>query len=494
MAGRWLRVRDVLETPSLGLELLAGEEGLARRVTWTHISELQQPAEWLEGGELLLVVGMGVPKGAAGQAEYIHTLAASDAAGLAVGPRVALRKRALDEANRLGFPVLSIGPNIAYQSIARFVADANGDAAQRRLVTHVRILDTLRLHSEQPAGSEALFRTLEEVSGYHLSVVSPGGVPLIDSSAPIPEEVAGRLPQDGSQVALEEGWIVPMPNVGGAPALLVARAAQSGEGAGLSAVRHVANVLALELTEQYRNRERRRRAGGELLGALLSGAIPLLEVGRQLRLQGLNPEGPFHLVVGTHSMRPELDDVLHHRLLDEAVPHLMLRRTELLLLCNELNGLDAIAAALDLTLGASDALLELSGLAIARHQARWGAERGLDARRPGLWHFEGDGSSFWLPTDLARLEELVHRVLGPLLAYDEQHHSDLLRSLTTYFEHRRRLSEAAAQLHVHKHTLAYRLKRIAQLTGRDLDDVGEVSQLWLATRALAVLGRDPRPA
>jgi purine catabolism regulator len=490
MTDRWLRVRDILETPHLELDLLAGTEGLARRVTWTHISELERPGEWLEGGELLLVVGMGVPKNADRQVAYIRTLAEADAAGLAVGPRVALRGRALDEANRLRFPVLSIPPHIAYQTIARFVADANGDAAQRRLVTHVRILDTLRLHSEEPGSIAALFGTLEDVSGYRLSVVSPTGRPLIEPSAPIPEKLVSRLPRDASQVALENGWIVPLPGSGGLPALLVAISSNGSEGAGLSAVRHVATVVALELAERHRDRERLRRAGGELLGALLSGAITPLDAGAQLRSHGLRAEGPFQVVVGTAPMTRDLDDALHHRLVDGGVAHLMLRRTDLLLLCNEVGAIDDIATGLSVTLGASDPLQDVSGLAVAQHQARWAAERGLHARRSGLWQFEGDESSFWLPADISRLEDLVRRVLGPLIEYDDEHQSELVRSLTTYLAHGRRLSAAAAELHIHKHTLAYRLKRVAQLTGRDLDVVGDVSQLWLATRALAVLGHE----
>ena len=41
---------------------------------------------------------------------------------------------------------------------------------------------------------------------------------------------------------------------------------------------------------------------------------------------------------------------------------------------------------------------------------------------------------------------------------------------------------------IHKHTLAYRLKRVEQLTGRSLATTGDLAELWLALRALDVVG------
>ncbi|MFE0424280.1 CdaR family transcriptional regulator [Streptomyces sp. NPDC058953] len=66
---------------------------------------------------------------------------------------------------------------------------------------------------------------------------------------------------------------------------------------------------------------------------------------------------------------------------------------------------------------------------------------------------------------LGRLDEDVRtaaagRVLGPLSA-------ELRRTLRVYFDHNRGISDSADRLRVHRNTLAYRLGRIAELTGRD---------------------------
>jgi hypothetical protein len=45
---------------------------------------------------------------------------------------------------------------------------------------------------------------------------------------------------------------------------------------------------------------------------------------------------------------------------------------------------------------------------------------------------------------------------------------------------------------LHKQTLVYRIKRVEELTGRRLDDTGDVAQLWLALRSLELTGQRRR--
>ena len=52
-----------------------------------------------------------------------------------------------------------------------------------------------------------------------------------------------------------------------------------------------------------------------------------------------------------------------------------------------------------------------------------------------------------------------------------------------YFEHERRLSDASEALYVHKHTLAYRLKRVEAITGRSLSAMDDLCVLYLAVKA-----------
>jgi PucR family transcriptional regulator, purine catabolism regulatory protein len=41
---------------------------------------------------------------------------------------------------------------------------------------------------------------------------------------------------------------------------------------------------------------------------------------------------------------------------------------------------------------------------------------------------------------------------------------------------------------VHRHTLRYRIRRVAELTGRDLEAAADRVEFWLALQAAEVLG------
>ena len=66
--------------------------------------------------------------------------------------------------------------------------------------------------------------------------------------------------------------------------------------------------------------------------------------------------------------------------------------------------------------------------------------------------------------DLAPFRGLVE----PLLAYDRERRSDLVRTLKVYFAVGANASEAADRLFLHRNSMLYRLARVEKLTGLDL--------------------------
>lgn len=88
--------------------------------------------------------------------------------------------------------------------------------------------------------------------------------------------------------------------------------------------------------------------------------------------------------------------------------------------------------------------------------------------------------------DLAPFRELVE----PLVRYDRERGSDLVRTLRVYFACGANASEAADKLFLHRNSMLYRLQRIEGLTGADLKNpkVGLILQLGL----LAVEGEGRR--
>ena len=84
-------------------------------------------------------------------------------------------------------------------------------------------------------------------------------------------------------------------------------------------------------------------------------------------------------------------------------------------------------------------------------------------------------------------------LLGPLADYDHRQHGDLVASLRAFLEHNGNWEAAARALGVHRHTLRYRIRRVAELTGRDLEAAADRVEFWLALQAADVLrGRTER--
>jgi PucR family transcriptional regulator, purine catabolism regulatory protein len=78
-------------------------------------------------------------------------------------------------------------------------------------------------------------------------------------------------------------------------------------------------------------------------------------------------------------------------------------------------------------------------------------------------------------------------VLGPLVRYDAEQQTTLVASLRCYLENDRSLRDAADRLFIHANTLAYRLRRIEELTGRRLASIDTLTDLWIALKAQNML-------
>jgi sugar diacid utilization regulator len=89
--------------------------------------------------------------------------------------------------------------------------------------------------------------------------------------------------------------------------------------------------------------------------------------------------------------------------------------------------------------------------------------------------------------DLSDVDTFVREWLGTLLDYDARRKAELVRTLTQYLEHGGNYDATAAELSVHKSTLKYRLQRIRELTGLELNDPDVHFNLQLATRAWGTL-------
>ncbi len=70
----------------------------------------------------------------------------------------------------------------------------------------------------------------------------------------------------------------------------------------------------------------------------------------------------------------------------------------------------------------------------------------------------------------SELTNFYQEMLGPLLEYDARHDGTYVKTLECYFQYNGNLSQTARTMHFHRNSLIYRLERIEEILGRSLED------------------------
>ncbi len=78
-------------------------------------------------------------------------------------------------------------------------------------------------------------------------------------------------------------------------------------------------------------------------------------------------------------------------------------------------------------------------------------------------------------------------ILGPIEASEGHYGGELMRSLEVFIEENGQWERAARRLYCHRHTLRYRIRRVEELTGRNLSSARDRIEFWLALRGREIV-------
>jgi len=530
-------VADLLEIEDLSLRLVAGEAGLDRPIRWAHVSELTDPTRWLRGGEILLTTGLGLGGDAGTQAAFVQQLAQAQLAGLGLGLGFAFEKTpapVVEAGDAAGFPVFEVPFEVPFIAIT--------EALFSRLINEQYVLlqragtvqQTLSRLLVDQAGLDALLGAYARMTGtaallfdLHGEVMasSPDAARLLDELAAW-EEVQALRPEEGDfSVSLSgrDGSRSLLPiAVGGAPRafLVIARAGRA-EPFHQVVSHHLATAIALDLAKAQAVAQTERRLVGDFLDALLEGELSGDETARRLRFLGFGDLPTIAALVGTPD--PAGDAVADSVSVEDRVEALgrlvedRLSRRPAPYVCSIHD--HAVVALFEVAepgeaRAAAEAVAEVArargvaarfGVGVPEtsvrdprrvyQEARFVLDAapaaGVDGRVACIEDLGSHRLLLALQQDAA-LDAFSRGLLAPLRAYDRRQHGDLVASLRTFLERNGNWESAARALGVHRHTLRYRIRRVAELTGRDLDSAGDRVEFWLALQAEQVLaGRRP---
>ena len=77
--------------------------------------------------------------------------------------------------------------------------------------------------------------------------------------------------------------------------------------------------------------------------------------------------------------------------------------------------------------------------------------------------------------------------VAPIVRYDDQYRTDLVGTLEAYLEQNCNMNATAAAIYAHRHTVAYRLDRVKELTGLDPMQSEDRERLGLGLKAYRII-------
>lgn len=90
-------------------------------------------------------------------------------------------------------------------------------------------------------------------------------------------------------------------------------------------------------------------------------------------------------------------------------------------------------------------------------------------------------------SDKRILKSFALKYLQPLIDYDKQYGSDLITTLEAYLKNDKKISQTADELFVHRNTVRYRIDRINDILGVDLEDGEMLFNIYFSLKALNVI-------
>jgi len=118
-----------------------------------------------------------------------------------------------------------------------------------------------------------------------------------------------------------------------------------------------------------------------------------------------------------------------------------------------------------------------------------------DARGEDRITFEETGAyRLLLPAmseDPRELQRFHDETVAPLVAYDDQYETELVRTLESFLEADGNVAKTAERLFTHRHTIRYRLDRVRELSGLDVGSTDGRERLSLGLKSMKVLGIAP---
>jgi purine catabolism regulator len=478
---------------------------------WAHVSELEDPTPWLNGGELIMTTGIGVPKTERSQLLYVQRLNNRGVVGLAIGENMyapPLRPKVLEFADDTEFPIIGVAREVPFIAIAQRVAAANERGLAERLSKQVRIYNVMHEYLQSPGDPRKAIAELERVLCAKLYVFSRLGRPVLGGGDEADPEAESAL----EGISIQEMWkqliSSGVADVGGEnirAAVLYRRGSPRGalvasyrsnqESVDYVTLQTAATVVNIILAEVDRQRAIENREKARALTAAVRGELAL-RIRDVVASQDSGGQSPV-FVAGVAPGGEQDAEELRERLAEWGAAGVVgSERGLLYMLAARRHGAGGLSELLremeeclgGRPIGVAGPLSEDEEVGDVMDRAVVALKAASIAGGGARWFEEGDFVQS-VAQGTRVFDFAVKRFVRPILEYDKLHRSRLYPTLKWYLDTDRSIKRTAEKLAIHQQTVIYRLKRLEKLLGIRLSSTEDLALIWLAVRVYEAAGR-----
>ena len=544
-------VRQILELDVLKeARVLAGADGLDRRVTSVTVGEVPDIAEWLSGGEMVLTTFFAVKNDPEGMRDFCTTVMMADAAALFVKTTrfvVHLPSDVFELADKRKFPIVEVPQNLRWtrlmQDATEVIINRHASLLERSRAIHRSLLGVVMDGGGWQGLVDEVSRLLER-----RVVILDNALEPLGASKDLPVTVGHlKILLDRPQVRdsfLRKGSGDKLFRFGGEgmPPMFVLPIVASHARLGfvctfteaedlpnndVLVLENAATIAALQTAQDRVRFETEVRLKGDFVDDVVSGegrdGESLVRRGTFLGCdlsQGatvilLGVDEFDGLVVRKEWGQEELDRRVEQfftqtsRLVSTTEPlslaSLKSGRVVLFVcgktaedavalkkLAGSLKELGKTVAGLSVSVGIGGFTPTAAHMGRAYREALVALKVGRKLHGSGsMLHFEDVGTYRLLldawERDPDEIRVLYEDTIGPVDKYDQANGTQLVETLVVFFRSNERLTETAAELFAHRHTVRYRLEKIAEISGLSPFQTEHKERLGLGLKARSLL-------
>jgi PucR family transcriptional regulator, purine catabolism regulatory protein len=539
-------VERILELEVLkDARILAGAEGLGRRLTSVTVGEVPDIADWLSGGEMVLSTMFAFKGDVERQREFCRRVMMSGAAALFVKTTRFVENVPADIielADKRKFPIVEVPQGLRWtrlmQDATEVIINIQASQLERSQAIHRSLLGVvIRGGGWQELADEAS-RLLESPVVFldvSLDVLSASaGVPALPElqevlRRPLVREQFSALGRSGKLFHVREEGVPTM-------FVLPVVAGHQGQGymcalsdaSGLSPIEmmvfeHSATIATLEIAQDRVRFETEVRLKGDFVDEVISGGgVATDSLLRRGAFLGCDlTQGATVILLGVDEFdSPVPRKVLDQDQLEKRVDRFFSRCSRfvtaseasslvslksghvVVFLCGRtaqdmtavgriaqvLQGFGQSEADLGISVGIGGFVPEPTQMDRGYQEALVALKVGRKLNGPGSLLRFGDVGTYRLLLDIwerdpDQVRSLYEETIGPVDRYDEANGTQLTQTLVTFFNNDESLIKTAADLYAHRHTVRYRLEKIAEISGLSVFKTEHKERLGLGLKA-----------